>query len=128
MVMGQPGQLEEWRQLDQAVASSLVEVECFRTLDRFRLREQIQPADLTARYEAMHRLVERLRLIELDTRVLRRAAQPLPVPLTTLDAIHLATAMLWMEADGVPGILATHDAALGRAGRAVGFRVLGVLT
>jgi hypothetical protein len=34
------------------------------------------------------------KLVDLDTTVLERAAQPMPTELGTLDAIHLATAVL----------------------------------
>jgi len=44
----------------------------------------------------------------------------------TLDAIHLATAMLWRESSSADLAFATHDAALGTAARASGFTVLGI--
>jgi len=53
-------------------------------------------------------------------------SQPLPVALGTLDAIHLATALLWREQSAARLVMATHDAALGLAARSVGFRVVGL--
>jgi prevent-host-death family protein len=44
----------------------------------------------------------------------------------TLDAIHLATALLWRERSDADLLMATHDATLGLAARAVGFRVIGL--
>jgi hypothetical protein len=43
-----------------------------------------------------------------------------------LDAIHLATALIWQESDRtrLDSIL-THDVELGRAARSVGFTALG---
>jgi hypothetical protein len=58
--------------------------------------------------------------------VLSRASEPLPVPLGTLEAIHLATALIWRDRIGAIPTMATHDAALGTAGRAFGFEVRGV--
>ncbi len=52
--------------------------------------------------------------------VLDRAAQPMPTELGILDAIHLATALLWKEMSRVELTMATHDAALGLAARAQG--------
>src|SRR5678815_3702734 len=48
--------------------------------------------------------------------VLARASQPLPTPLGTLDAIHLASALLWQEKERKELVMATHDtaASLGR--------------
>ena len=55
-----------------------------------------------------------------------RASDPLPVPLGTLDAIHLATALAWRERLDEGLIVATHDAALGLAARSYGFDVVGL--
>ena len=65
-------------------------------------------------------------MIEPTRPVLARAAQPFPVVLGTLDAIHLATALLWRERSDADLVMATHDATLGLAARAVGFRVIGL--
>lgn len=46
--------------------------------------------------------------------------------LGTLDAIHLATALLWRERESADILMATHDGALAVAARASGLRVVGV--
>jgi predicted nucleic acid-binding protein len=125
VVLRQPGALREWKTIRQGVASALVEVECLRTLDRLRLRAGIADEQIAARRETIFRLLEAIELVEPNRPVLVRAAQPLPVDLGTLDAIHLATAMLWREHAGTDLVMATHDLALGRAARAHGLRVLG---
>jgi len=126
VVLGQKNRLEEWPMIDTGVASALVEVECLRTLDRLRLIEGIDEHDLAVRREAIYRLLEALEIVEPNRLVLRRAAQPLPTSLGTLDAIHLATAALWQEARGQELVMATHDQALALAARASGLRVTGV--
>jgi len=126
VVLGQRGSLREWKAVETGVASALLEVECLRTLDRLRLLEGIAEGEIARRREAVYRIVEALALIEPTRPVLARAAQPLPVLLGTLDAIHLATALLWRERSDTDLVMATHDAALGLAARAVGFRVIGL--
>jgi hypothetical protein len=64
-------------------------------------------------------------LARIDRAVLRRAAEPFPTTLRTLGALHLSTALL-ARRDHPELALATHDVELGRAARAVGFRVLGL--
>ncbi len=64
-------------------------------------------------------------MIEIDPTVLDRAAQPMPTDLGTLDAIHLASALLWKDAMGFDPVMATHDGALGLAAQAHGLTVLG---
>lgn len=46
--------------------------------------------------------------------------------LGTLDAIHLATALLWRDRIGPLPQLVTHAAALGAAARGFGFDVRGI--
>lgn len=125
VVLGQPGRLDEWNTVEIGVVSGLVEVECLRTLDRLRHAEGLSDEQLASRREAVYRLVEELEVVEPTALVLRRAAQPLPTPLGTLDAIHLATAALWQELRGQNLVMATHDRALATAARATGFRVVG---
>jgi len=124
-VLRQSGSLEEWTVIQTGVASALVETECLRTLDRLRLRANLSDRDLSRRRAAVFRLLESMELVEVTAPVLARAAQPLPTELGTLDAIHLATALLWSERIGAGLVMATHDVALGTAARACGLRVVG---
>jgi predicted nucleic acid-binding protein len=124
-VLGQADALAEWRAIEAGVASALVEVECLRTLDRARLRLGLPDAEIARRREAVYRLMEAIDVVEATRPVLTRAAQPLPTQLGTLDAIHLATALLWRERTGRDLVMATHDAALGTAARACGLGVVG---
>ena len=71
-------------------------------------------------------LVASLEVVDLDAAVLGRASQPMPTEMETLDAIHLATAVLWKEMTGADITMATRDAALGLAAKAHGLAVVGV--
>lgn len=124
-VLRQPGSLREWAAIRTGVASALAETECLRSLDRLRLRAGLSDKELARRREAVFRLVESLEVVEVTAPVLARAAQPLPTELGTLDAIHLATALLWREHSGGDIVMATHDIALGTAARACGLMVVG---
>jgi predicted nucleic acid-binding protein len=104
----------------------VVEVECLRTLDRLRLRHSVRDEDLADRREAVYRLLDRLEVVEPTGPVLARASQPMPTLIGTLDAIHLATALLWREQEHAGLVMATHDASLGVAARAFGFSVISV--
>ncbi len=126
VVLRQRNALKEWRAIEQGIASALVEVECLRTLDRLRMAEGLQDDEIAVRREAVFRLLEAIEVIEPTRPVLARAAQPLPTALGTLDAIHLATALLWQERTGADLTMATHDVALGTAARASGLRVVGL--
>ena len=70
-------------------------------------------------------LIEAIEVVEITPTVLSRASQPLPTTLGTLDAIHLATTILWKERAGKDIAMATHDLALAVAAKASGLRVIG---
>lgn len=125
VLLGQPDRLAEWPEVDRGVGSALVEVECLRALDRLRLRGDLSAEGLVERREAVYRLTAEMEVVEPTWPVLRRAGQPFPTPLGTLDAVHLATALLWRDTRGEDLALATHDRALALAARASGLRVLG---
>lgn len=126
IVLGQPGQLEGWSSIERGIASALAEVECLRTMDRLRLQGALSVEASVEAHEGIYRLIEALEIVELSPAVMRRASQPMAVPLGTLDAIHLASADLWRQERGEELVMATHDRPLALAARAAGFRVQGV--
>lgn len=64
-------------------------------------------------------VLARVALLELAPTVLRRALQPFPSPVRTLDALHLASA-LYLAEQGQEVRLATYDTRLAEAARSVG--------
>ena len=107
VALRQADALPEWRHVEQGVASALILTESLRTLDRLRLRANLSDEEVATRRATILRLVASLELVELDEVVLERAAQPMPTELGTLDALHLATAVLWREASGADLVMAT---------------------
>lgn len=64
-------------------------------------------------------LLSMVALVELAPPVLARALEPFPVPVRTLDALHLATA-LFVQGEGSALRLATYDERLGEAATRLG--------
>lgn len=124
VILGEPGRLESWARIDRAVSSELLRLECLRTIDRARIRLGLTD-DVVARYRgAVIEACEALTFVPLDGAVLARASEPFPTLLGSLDAIHLASAILVRDQfEGL--ILTTHDAELALAGHAEGFKVHG---
>lgn len=125
VALEQPNSLSEWREIGRGVASALVATESLRTLDRLRLRAKLHDDEVAMRRATILRIIDSLELVEVDANVLERAAQPMPTELGTLDAIHLASALLCNELTHPRLVVATHDLALGIAARAYGLPVLG---
>jgi len=125
VLFGQSNALKEWKRIERGISSALIEVECLRTIDRLKLVERLSEEVMAIRREAIFPLIEGLEIIELTHPVLARASQPLPTALGTLDAIHLATALMWKEQTRENLVMATHDTALALAAKASGLSVVG---
>ncbi|GAB4211457.1 MAG: type II toxin-antitoxin system VapC family toxin [Sandaracinaceae bacterium] len=119
IALREPRPLPAWRRLTRAFTSELTRVECFRTIDRLRLAGKLDDAEVATRRELIELRLEAMDLVALDRRILRRAAEPMPTSLRTLDAIHVASALALRPRE--PGLrFATHDEELAIAARAVG--------
>lgn len=108
------------------VSSALVTIESLRTLDRLRLRVKLADAEVAKRRATILNLIASLEVVDIDSTVLDRASQPMPTEIGTLDAIHLATALLWKKMTSDNLVMATHDAALALAAEAYGLPVVGM--
>jgi predicted nucleic acid-binding protein len=126
LVLREPGALEDLRSCEALVSSEVIAVESARTIDRLRLQGALTAEEAAARLRAVTDWLEAIDLVLLRPPVLSRASEPLPTPLGTLDAIHLATALIWRDRMGALPAMATHDGALGLAARTYGFDVRGI--
>jgi predicted nucleic acid-binding protein len=125
-VLGQHGALEGWSDFEGIGVSALAEVECLRTLDRLRVLDRLDERQVGVWREGVFALLHGAETFDVTRVILHRAAQPMATTLGTLDAIHLATALLWRERSSDELSMATHDRALGAAARASGLAVLGL--
>lgn len=122
-MLNQPGAIEDWSEFELAISSELLLVEAFRRLYRFHLNRKITDAWLAELLLALRNLTAFLEMVPVHSAVLRRASAPFPTALGTLDAIHLSTALLWMEEHGQALTFLTHDQELATAARACGLEV-----
>lgn len=126
VVLREPAALDDLRTYEGLVSSELIAVESARTIDRLRLQGSLTSDEAAARQRSVNEWLEAIDLVLLRTPVLSRASEPMPMPLGTLDALHLATALIWRDRMGALTTMATHDAALGQAAQAFGFDVHGI--
>lgn len=124
VVLGEPRPLKEWRSLKTALSSELLRVEALRTVDRARIRFRLRDDEVSERRADLLEALDAFHLARVDEQVLERAAEPFPTLIGTLDAIHLATALL-ARVERPDLVFATHDADLAKAAHSVGFRVIG---
>ena len=128
VLLKQANSLAEWELLHEGVCSRLLAVECHRTLDRFWREDRITDAEFESKRAEVNAIVARSTVVPLNNRVLASASQPMPTIVAALDAIHLASALLYrsvQEPDERPVFFATHDKQLATAARALNFEVIG---
>ena len=126
VLLRQPKPLAIWARWERAYASELVHVEACRVIDRLRLGGALDDQGVAEAREQLGRIEDAIAAVTLSRDVLERAALPMATAVKTLDAIHLASAMLLRERRGLELSFATHDPQQSRAARALGFHCLGV--
>ncbi len=126
LVFAEASPLPEWKQIDQGISSAILRVECFRAIDRLRLGHRHSAEQISVHYQSLKEFTELIDFVSVSDAVLQKAAEPLSSPLRTLDAIHLASAILWRDKLDSDLLFATHDRSLGLAASSFGFRVLGI--
>ena len=103
----------------------ILRVECLRAIDRMRVRSGWTPVQVAAAVQDLRDRLDAIDEISLSDDVLELATRPFPVVVETLDAIHLASALLWKKRNGEPIHFLTNDRRLGLAARAVGLEASG---
>lgn len=88
-----------WEQT--VVSSRLLEYELWNRLNSRKLR--------SSHGELVRELLQRLAFVEMAPPVLARALEPFPLPVRTLDALHLAS-IEFLRARRQPVELASYDA------------------
>ena len=126
VLLREAGALDDLRTYDGLVSSELIGVESARTIDRLRNQGALTMDEAAERIAWVNEWLEAVDLVLLRPPVLSRASEPMPIPLGTLDAIQLDSALIWRDRLGPLPQLVTHDAALGAAARGFGFDVRGI--
>jgi predicted nucleic acid-binding protein len=126
LVLREPGALDDLRSFEGLVSSELLAVEALRTIDRLRLQGALSPEEAASRRATIADWLEAIDLVLLQAPILARASEPFPTAVGTLDALHLATALVWRERMQRVLVMATHDGGLALAARSFGIGVMGV--
>ncbi len=126
VLLRQPKPLASWGRWEAAYSSELLGVEARRVIDRLRLEAALDDDGLADAHHDLARIERAIGTIRLTRPVLHRAALPMPAVVKTLDAIHLASALLLRERRAPSLTFATHDPQQARAARTLGFECIGV--
>jgi hypothetical protein len=109
---------------DLVISSDLTLVECDRVLLRCLSLGSVGEAEIAERQALLNRAAVSWSVMRLDWNVIERARRPFPAePIRTLDALHLASAVIARTA--LPGLsMLSLDQRLRDNARQLGFLVL----
>jgi predicted nucleic acid-binding protein len=100
---------ELWK--ERLISSRLLEYEIWNRVHAYGLTDPVG--------NKAQALLLRVGMVEMTRSVLARALEPLPIPLRTLDSLHLAT-LYFLRERGEAVELASYDARLVAAAHALG--------
>jgi len=122
-VLREPEAFEQWDDIEKCCTSELSSVEALRTFDRLRLEGKLSDIEVSEKMRLLREAFRTIDFIALNRAVLDRASRAFPTVVATLDAIHLASASLYVESRKEQLVFLTHDARLAVAAQALGFDV-----
>ncbi|MGH7616205.1 MAG: type II toxin-antitoxin system VapC family toxin [Gemmatimonadaceae bacterium] len=107
---GHPDVLETLSNADHVVASTLTLVECARALARARHMRRLKVTEELAALRLLDEVAASWHVLGISERVAARARGAFPhEPVRTLDALHLATAVVFAETLGSLRVLSLDD-------------------
>ena len=111
------------RKAELVIASDLTLLECDRVLIRALALGEIEEAAAADRRAHLNAAAAHWHVLSLSTDIVDRARRPFPAePIRTLDAMHLASAL--MARSGAAGVeILSLDDRVRRAGEQLGFRL-----
>ena len=112
------------KEISPVYSSRLLQVECNRVLDRFRLENILSDRDLSLVKKELNEFLKQINFIELTRPILEMSSQSFPTQIGTLDSIHLSTLLLANKSLSLNLSLLTHDQQLINAAIAMGVDVL----
>ncbi len=121
ILLGQKHPWGGWARWDRAYSSTLLHLECRRVIDRLRVESVLDDEGVAQVGSEFRRVQRSIGQLPLSPAVLNRAALPMPTVVKTLDAIHLASALLLRERRYPDLVVVTHDSQQARAAQALGF-------
>lgn len=125
IILRQKGYLKNWKNWGHAYTNELTRVESLRTIDRLRLQASLTDEDVASSVEELEQILNQAETIKVESKILQKASQAFPTSIGTLDAIHLASALLLKEHNQKEITVLTHDKQMGRGAQALGMKAEG---
>jgi predicted nucleic acid-binding protein len=126
VIFRQDHPLEGLESYETVASSALLSVELRRAAQRLQV-DLTQPTEwLAGVLDAIAAFERSLQLVHITPPVIKRAGGPFGAPVRSLDAIHLASALLLRERTDPDLVFATHDRQQAVVARALELPCIGV--
>lgn len=104
------------------ISSELLEIESRRVIHRYRIDGDIDDEGFILASKRLNKLLSGLSLVALSSPVKKRGMGAFPVSVKTLDALHLASALIFSEVRPEETVLIfSFDTNMNRCAQALGF-------
>lgn len=114
-ILGEAHSYPKLESFGKLYASELMRVEALRAIDRLRIQNKWFEEEVATRVRLLNAVCAAINIIPLQSAILRRASDPFPILVRTLDALHISTALLaQLQLEG-PLLFLTHDRKQGLA-------------
>ncbi len=108
---------------DKVVSSEVLEIECKRVMHRYRMQNELDDHTFVVAAQRLEDLLQGVALIKLSEPIKRRAMGAFPVIIKTLDALHVATAIVYGEVYSDETMLVfSHDEGMNRCASVLGLK------
>lgn len=109
---------------DSVVSSELLEIECRRVIHRYRLEKYLDDSGYITAIDRLEKILIGVSLLSMTEEIKKRASQAFPVIIKTLDALHLASALIFQSVWSEETLFVfSFDRGLNRCARAMGLAV-----
>lgn len=107
---------------ERIISSELLEIESRRVIHRYRIDGEIDDEGFVQANTRLNEVLSGISLLALSSTVKRRAMGAFPVHVKTLDALHLASALVYADARPERSVLIfSFDTGMNRCAYALGF-------
>jgi hypothetical protein len=107
---------------ERIISSELLEIEARRVIHRYRIDGEIDDEGFIQANTRLNKVLSGVSLLALSSAVKRRAMGAFPVHVKTLDALHLASALVYTDTSpGQTVLIFSFDTGMNRCAYALGF-------
>ncbi|HDQ13806.1 MAG TPA: PIN domain-containing protein [Sediminispirochaeta sp.] len=107
---------------ERIISSELLEIESRRVIHRYRIDGEIDDEGFVKANTRLNEILSGISLLALSSAVKKRAMGAFPVHVKTLDALHIASALVYTDTSPEQTVLIfSYETGLNRCAYALGF-------